>query len=159
MDIFLTGYPPGTIKYLQVGPITIKVRTIGEESNDKSLTIVSFDGDRMSTELITPHTEIMKYVGDTIPEARNLESTRGAIKSICGDRTKVLEEVRRKLEKSVGDATTNIDAALTNIERKLDYVDRINKVELEEEALRRKTTADSLKYVSPISKLLMDALG
>ena len=59
----------------------------------------------------------------------------------------------------MGEASANINDALSNIERRLDYADRISKVELEEEALKRKTSADSLKYVSPISKLLMDVLG
>lgn len=160
MDIFLTGYPPGTVRYMQVGPTTITVKAIGEDDpNEKKLHIYSFGGEGIICDVLNGDFEIRKYVGKSVEEAHNLESVRLAARSIESEKLKALEDIRRRLEKSVGEATANINDALSNIERRLDYADRISKVELEEEALKRKTSADSLKYVSPISKLLMDVLG
>lgn len=159
MDIHLVGFPAGTVKYMQVGPNVIKLNTYHEEAEKPGLNIVALNEGRISISSVWGLEDVNKYVADTPEAAKLLEGARLAEKSVSSERIKVMEEVRRKLEKSISEATTEINGALTNIDRRLDYVDRINKVELDEEALRRKTSADSLKYVSPVSKLLMDLLG
>lgn len=160
IDAYITGFPAGTIKHLQVGPAMVTIKSGSEDAlGEKTLSVSTLDTNGAAITTVSGEAEVRKYIGDTLEEAKNLESARIAAKAIIAEKTKAIEDIRRRMEKSVGEASANISDALSNIERKLDYVDRISKVELEEEAMKRKTTADSLKYVSPISKLLVDVLG
>lgn len=159
MDIYLTGYPEGTVKYIQLGPNVIRLKSFGTEEEGRTLKTHQIQDGKITTLVISGEAEINKYVADTPEGAKNLEAARIASKAIVTERVKVLEDMRKRLDKSVNEITENLKDAVANLERKLDYVDRVSKVEMEEEALRRKTSADSLKYVSPVSKLLLDLIG
>lgn len=159
MDIFLTGYPEDAVKYTQVGPDVIRLRCF-EPDAEPSLMIVHFgDGEKFRLTKISDPRELNKYVANSAEEAKNLETTRVGSQSIKNEMLKATDEIRRRMDKAITEVSGELTDAIRNVDRRLDYVDRINKVELEEESLRRKTSADSLKYVSPISKLLVDMLG
>lgn len=159
MDIFLTGYPENTVRYMQVGPNIVRLKSYGPEEASRTLTIFQMFEGRITSSTITGDAAIDKYVSDTLEGAKNLEAALIASKAFSVERAKVLEDMRKRIDRSVNEVAGNLKDAIANVERKLDYHDRISKVELEEEALKRKTSADSLKYVSPISKLLMDLIG
>ena len=159
MDIYLTGYPVDAVKYTQIGPDVVRLRCF-EPDAEPSLSIIHFsNGDGYKLTKISDPRELNKYVANSAEEAKSLDFLRVNSQAAKSEALKVADDVRRKLDKAITEVSGELTDAISNVDRKLDYVDRINKVELEEESLRRKTSADSLKYVSPISKLLMDVLG
>lgn len=159
LDLWMIGNAGWEQGYLKVGSEVVRVPVVDDaEIPALHMGVGEYKLDKRNV-VVEGRVEVFKMMSLNATSAGDVDTTTTATERAYTDLAKgSIAYLKTILTKSEG-VTSQLGTYTSDIDRSLDRLERVNKNEYDEWSHRSKLTADNLKLVSPVTKLLTDIIG
>lgn len=159
LEIWLSGLDADARRFIKVAGQTMMIPGNGT-AGEVILNISANSYAETPNAIKVSDPESLKYIVFINQEyADDLEGTARFRNKVLELAQKEVERRGKQLDRAVDAIIEAATEAVKDIDRSLDRYDRVVKSQIDEGSLRRKASVESLKYVNPLSGLLVDILG